>query len=71
MSNTAWYIPVNSGEWNEKMEYLIQDESKTTEQVIAGLPTDCAPGSVAYKASMSVMVMFNGTTWIDMLGSNA
>lgn len=64
----SWITPVGNGQWDPRQEYLIKDETKTKAQCIAALPTDCAPGSTAYKASLTLMLMYNGTAWVEIGG---
>lgn len=63
----SWYAHVHNGEWTDQEEIMITDPTKTKEQAIAGLPTNCGVGSCAYNGVLSIFLLFNGTSWEDPL----
>jgi len=63
-----WYDIMGRGPWDVRIEIMVKDEDKDAAEILSDLPKNCAVGSIAYKASLSFMAMFNGTDWVEIGG---
>lgn len=60
-------VKIVRGENNQvlqRLEFIVDSSSD-----LANLP-ECAPGSIAYSADMSVIAMYDGTQWAIIKGGD-